>query len=165
MPGIRLHPSYHGYSLDDERFSRLLEMAAERDLIVHLVTWLDDESHAYLKPLIQPVILGPLVKSVASLNGLRLVVANAIRTTSDVSVSALARLPQIFFDFARLDSAVEFSDVMRLIPTERIVFGSCSPLMKLDVTISRLKQSKLTEDQQRAIRSESVRSLMAVTRD
>ena len=36
MPGIRLHPNYHRYTLDDPRFLRLLQAATDADRFVQL---------------------------------------------------------------------------------------------------------------------------------
>ena len=41
-PGIRVHPTYHGYSLDDSRFAKLLKLAASANLFVQLVAELEE---------------------------------------------------------------------------------------------------------------------------
>src|SRR5947207_1341360 len=43
MPGIRVHPTYHDYTLMDPAFLRLLQVAAERALLVQIAAWMEDE--------------------------------------------------------------------------------------------------------------------------
>ena len=43
MPGIRLYPAYHGYTLDHPDFFRLLADSAQRNLLVQIVLRLEDE--------------------------------------------------------------------------------------------------------------------------
>jgi hypothetical protein len=60
MPGIRLHPTYHGYALDDPPFARLVNLATERGLFVQLVAQMSNERQRCLTPRVSHVDLAPL---------------------------------------------------------------------------------------------------------
>jgi len=159
MSGIRLHPNYHGYKLDDPRFAHVLELAAGRNLVVQLVAWLDDERHSYLNPAPQQVDLAPLADSVRAVRGLRLVVANGARTAEDDAIRKLAQVPQVSFDFARVDNAASIAGLVELVSADRVVFGSSSPLLSLDAMAANLQRANLDQVADRAVRSRNAGQL------
>lgn len=166
MPGVRLHPTYHGYELGDAHLDELLRMAAAANLIVQLVVWLDDTTHRWLVPAQQSKELKPILSGEANARWKsqtlpsRLVIVGA--NIVDVP-SWMTLCPQhaVYFDTTRVQKSSQFSELLKLVNAEHILFGSGEPLHSSAVQRSLL--DSMASSAQRAIAHETASALTSTS--
>ena len=95
MPGIRLHPNYHGYKLDNPAFAKLLDLALERGLIVQLAVAMEDERTQHRLMRAPQVDVAPLPGLLASRPNLRIVLLNWFRGVRSALLPKLAAAGQV----------------------------------------------------------------------
>lgn len=155
MPGIRLHPGYHNYTLDEPVFAQVLEEAAKRDLIVQVVPWLQDERHHNpLMPVPTPA-LAPLAESFPEVT---IMVLNGLRAGGQLGELPTAK--NLLFDFAKLDVITPLDGYLERLPVDRIVFGSYSPMFYFESARLKLQESVLSETQIQAITYGNARRIL-----
>lgn len=161
MPGVRLHPNYHGYKLDDPLVPPLLSQAAERGLIVQLAVTMEDERTQH--PLVQVahVDLAPLAEIVKRTPKLRLVLLNAFRSLRPEVRDQLVAAGQVYFEIATLEAVGGVEKLIGQIPGERILFGSYAPLFYFESALLKLQESLLGNVQLAAIREMNAKRLLA----
>jgi hypothetical protein len=159
MPGIRLHPNYHGYTLDDPSFLRLIELASARRLIVQVALTMEDERTQH--PLIQVphVDASPLVGLSRQFSGLRLMLLNAFRKYNLASLKALSGPSNLSFEIAMLERVGAVSELIDLVGVDRVFFGSYSPFFYFESAAFKLQESPLNPSQRKAIHSGNSRRL------
>jgi uncharacterized protein len=161
MPGIRLHPNYHGYKLDDSDFARLLRLAADGGLIVQLALVMEDERMMHPLLRVEPVDTAPLAKLVERTPGLRLVLLNALGKLRGKPLGDLFAAGEVYVEISMLEGVGGISNLLAQVPTDRVLFGSYTPLFYFESSLLKLKESPLTEDQRRAIRQQNAKRLLA----
>jgi predicted TIM-barrel fold metal-dependent hydrolase len=160
MPGVRLHPNYHGYQLDDPALGRLLDLAAERNLVVQIARTMEDERTQH--PLVQVphVDVAPLVDHARRLPKLRIVLLNGFRTIRPEVVDRLASAGNVWFDIAMLEGVGGVSKLVTQTSADKIVFGSYAPFFNFESALLKLRESPLGGVERRAIAAENARKLL-----
>jgi hypothetical protein len=155
-----LHPNYHGYTLEDPAFARLLRLAAERRLIVQLVLVMEDERMMHPLLRVEPVDIAPLAKLVRQTSGLRLVLLNALRTLRAKPLLDLVAAGEVYVEISMLEGVGGVAQLLAQMPAERLLFGSHAPLFYFESALLKLKESAPNESQLRAIRHENAGRLL-----
>lgn len=161
MPGIRLHPAYHGYRLDSPAFARLLELAAERRLVLELVLSMEDERMMHPLFRVPPVDAAPLAGAVRKTPGLRLVITNGLGALPLDSLPALLGAGEVHVEISTLEGAAGLARLIERVPYSRVLFGSHAPLFYFEAALLKLKESPLGPEQLDAIRAGNARRLLS----
>ena len=162
LRGIRLHPGFHGYALDDPAVARLLALASERRLIVELVGSMEDERTQHPVFRTPHVDLKPLPKLVNNVTGLKLVLLNVFRKLSLDEAAKLAATGRVWFDIAMLEGVDRLSALVKAIGPKPILFGSHFPLFYIESAALKLTETTLPGPIVEVIRIQNAARLMEV---
>lgn len=154
MPGIRLHPGYQGYPLDDPRFGRLLELATQRGLLVQIALSLEDDRAHHPSLTAGFVNAAPLPDLLTRLPAARVMLLNATSRILAPSNPLLLRLARVgvWLELSTLEGVAGLSGLLGRLPDLRLTFGSHSPYFYFESALLKLQESALTPAQLAAIR-------------
>ena len=161
MPGIRLHPGYHGYKLDDPDFAKLLRLATARNLIVQLACVMEDRRMMHSLLQVEPPDIKPLAGVVKKTPGLRLELLNSSPVLKGPALPDLMKSGEVCVDIAMLESVGGVGSLLAQTPASRVLFGSHAPLFYFESALLKLKESPLNEEPLRAVRCDNARRLLA----
>ena len=159
MPGLRLHPNYHSYKLNDPECARLLSMAAQRNLIVQIAVIMEDERTLHPLVNVPAVDPAPLVTLLKELPKLRVVLLNSYRAQRQ-TLTQLADSKQVYFEIATIESVGGVANFLKSFPADRLLFGSYAPFFYPESAILKLQESTLTPDQLSQITQANAKRLL-----
>jgi hypothetical protein len=155
MPGIRLHPNYHGYRLDEPVFAQLLDVAARRHLIVQLVVRMDDVRVQHPLMQVPDVDVKPLADLLRTRPDLRLMLLNSQAALRAADRQPLAAIERFGIDIAMQEAVGGVAALLRTMPLTQVFFGSHLPLFVLESALLKMREARLEASARRAIECEN----------
>lgn len=161
MPGIRLHPNYHHYTLRDPDFVHLFQAAADRGLIVQIAAWMEDERCQIPLMRVPAVDLTPLPELLERFPKAKAMVLNGfISVQRAPALSPFTRSSRVAFDFAMLDGLAELRNLAGAAGIERVVFGSYSPMFYLESALLKVQEAALSAAETELVFAANARRLL-----
>ena len=160
MPGIRLHPAYHGYHLDDPVFTELLTRAQRRGLIIQLVVRIEDPRMQHPLMRVPDVDTKPLLSLLDSCPELRLALLGALQSIRGEAITQLTRAGQVYFEISMLEGVGGIASLLARVPGNRLLFGSHCPFFTLESAVFKLQESELVPGRADAITHQNAQHLL-----
>ncbi len=159
MPGIRLHPNYHGYTLDDPRFARLLQLATKAGRFVQIASAMEDTRTQHPMLQVADVDLAPLPDVMRRTARAKVQILNA--RPRQPMLDQLAKVPGIYFDTARVDGTDGVPRLLEQVPAGRALFGTHAPFLIPEAALIRVHESSgLDEKTLRSLLSENAEQVL-----
>ncbi len=160
MPGLRLHPNYHGYTLADPVFAELLRLAAGRRLIVQLVLSMEDIRTQHPLMRVPPVDVSALPRLIESEPTARLMLLNWAMALRGQQLKPLVDHGMVCFDISMVEGVEGVARLVERVSPERVLFGSHYPFFVFEAALLKMKESGLPDDQQKAVFEGNARRML-----
>jgi predicted TIM-barrel fold metal-dependent hydrolase len=164
MPGIRLHPNYHGYKLDEPVAAKLLAAAAERSLLVQIALRMEDPRTQHRLLSVPDVDPAPLLELLAGLPKLRVQLLNALNNVRPDVLDKLIAAGNVSVEIAMLEGIGGITQILKHVPAERVLHGSYAPFFAIESALGKLHESALAQPQFQAIANGNAEQLVSLDR-
>jgi uncharacterized protein len=165
MPGIRLYPSYHSYTLTDPEFVQLLSVAANRKLIVQIALSMEDPRTQFPLMPVPPTDPAPLSELLPKIPNVQLVLLNAGywggNTTSNMQ--EITKAGNVYFDMAMNEGVGGLARLVEETSPSRIVFGSHYPFFYFESALLKVRSAGFPPAKEFAILEGNARKLLRKT--
>ena len=160
MPGIRLHPNYHGYDLSDPVCADLFHEAAARGMVVQLVVAMEDVRTQNPLMRVPPVSLAPLPKLLQREPRLRVMLLNWSPPLKPEELQPLVAAGNVLFGISMVEGIEGVARLAGRVSVERVVFGSNFPLFYFEAALLKVQESGLPDDQKARVLEGNARHLL-----
>ena len=161
MPGIRLHPNYHGYGLKDPAFSELLHLAAARGMLVQLAVCLEDERTQHPLMHVPPVDISSLADLLKREPDVRLVLLNSDPLHNLEQSQELLPARNVFFDISMVEGAGGVGRLAKQVSITRVLFGTHYPLFYFESAVLKVREAEFADAEKQAVLESNARKLLS----
>ncbi len=145
MPGVRLHPNYHGYSLGSGEFLAVLKKATAAGRLVQIAVAMEDTRTQHSKLRVPDVDLAPLPNVMQRVPQARVQLLNWYRPRPPL-LDEFARTPGLFVDISRADGTDSVPGLVERLPPGCVLFGSHAPFLIPEAALIRVHESGLLDE-------------------
>ena len=143
MPGLRLHPNYHGYQLSDPQVQKLFAMAAEREMFIQIAMRMEDVRTQHPLVMVPDVDFKALPDLMKPHAELQVTVLNGLKSLRGANLTRLTENPNLTIEIAMLEGVGGIEKLIKQVPYQQILFGSYFPFFYLESSLNKLKESDL----------------------
>jgi hypothetical protein len=162
MTGIRLHPNYHGYTLDDSAVPELLGLAGQHHLLVQVALVMEDSRTQFPLMIVPPADPAPLVDILKRTPNQPVQLLNAGYSGAGRTghMDELGKMENVYWDFAHQEGVGGVARLISQTSPSRVCFGSNFPFFYFESSLLKVREAGLSKEQTQAVLEGNAQALL-----
>lgn len=159
MVGVKIHPNYHGYSLENDTVSQFFKECSKKNVPVIIPLRIQDERSHHPSSKVPPIPAAQAV-SVAKKNpSLKIIICNARSNEISGILTKADSLNNLYITFSWVQSLNFIEKAVRKVGCNRMLWGSNFPLNYMEPMLRQITESNIGDREKEKILAENARKI------
>ncbi|MEM2561422.1 MAG: amidohydrolase family protein [Candidatus Bathyarchaeia archaeon] len=159
MVGVKIHPNYHGYSLEDNSVNQFFEECSKKDVPVIVPLRIQDERIHHPSSKVPPIPVAQIISTAKRNPSLKVIVCNARSNEINEIFTKANDLKNLYVVFSWVQSLNFIEKMVKKVGCDRMLWGSNFPLNYIEPTLHQIIESNIENSEKEKILSENAKKI------
>jgi len=165
MVGVKIHPSYHGYSLENNNvIGQFFEECSKAKIPIIVPLRIQDERSHHPASRIPPISASQIISAARKNSDLKIIVCNA--RSNEISQICMKNneLNNLYIAFSWVQSLNFIEKMVKNIGSDKLLWGSNFPINYMEPMLRQVTESRIDDEDKEKILAENAKKIFPIER-
>jgi predicted TIM-barrel fold metal-dependent hydrolase len=163
MVGVKIHPNYHGYNLEDNSIiDQFFKECSKAKIPIIIPLRIQDERSHHPSSKIPPISASQIISAARKNSSLKIIVCNAKSNEVSQICMKMHEFNNLYIAFSWVQSLNFIEKMVKNVGSNKLLWGSNFPINYVEPMLRQVTESRIDEEDKEKILAENAKKIFSI---